>query len=290
MDSALYPRTCSAALFSRGFNFALIPGVSGTFRQFALRLLLGIALAAILTLCAVPSSYAAAGRPSNSAEQMLYDAVNRERAQLGLNSLQWDTALANAARLHTSLLAEHDSLSHRFEGEADLQTRLRMAGATFRMVAENVAEAYDVATLHIAWMNSAPHRANILDPQVDSIGIAIVRRGDQYYATQDFAAMVAPLSREQQEQQVSRLLQAAGLVMNGSVEDARRNCDANRGGGFAVQPSAIAHFETAELSKLPNDLARMAGSGRFRHAAVGACEVQNPTAFARFRLTVLLYP
>jgi len=269
-------------------------GVSSTPWHRVLRVLVSIALAAILVLCIVATSYAApatpaGGRPSNSAEQMLYDAVNRERASLGLRQLQWDTALANAARLHTTLLAEHDTLSHRFDGEADLQTRLRLAGARFSLVAENVAQAPDVSTLHIAWMNSAPHRANILDPQVDSIGIAIERRGEEYYATQDFAAVVASLTREEQEQQVARLLYTNGVTISGSVDDARRSCEQNRT-SFGTQPAAIARFETSDLGRLPNDLGRMIASGRFRHAVVGACEVPTVTPYARFRLTVLLYP
>jgi uncharacterized protein YkwD len=273
---------------------AVMNGVSSTSHHRVFRFLVSFALAAILVLCIVATSYAvpaapAGGRPSNSAEQMLYDAVNRERASLGLRQLQWDTALANAARLHTTLLAEHDTLSHRFEGEADLQTRLRLAGARFSLVAENVAQAPDVSTLHIAWMNSAPHRANILDPQVDSIGIAIERRGEEYYATQDFAAVVASMTREEQEQQVARLLYANGVTIIGSVDDARRGCDQNRP-SFGTQPAAIARFETSDLNRLPNDLARMIASGRFRHGAVGACEVPVVTPFARFRLTVLLYP
>jgi hypothetical protein len=258
-------------------------------RNSVLRFIVGFALAAILILCFVSTSFAApAARPSTSAEQMLYDAVNRERASLGLRSLQWDTALANAARLHTTLLAEHDTLSHRFDGEADLQTRLRLAGASFSLVAENVAQAPDVSTLHIAWMNSAPHRANILDPQVDSIGIAIERRGEEYFATQDFAAVVAPLSKEQQEQQVARLLQANGITLLNTVEDARRGCEQNRM-TYSTQPVTIAHFETSDLRQLPNDLARMIASGRFRSAAIGACELPATSPFARFRLTVLLY-
>src|SRR5262244_2493348 len=200
--------------------------MSGTLLHRIPRLLAAFLLAALVGMWLAPRAFSVpAGRPSTSAEQILYDAVNRERASLGLQTLQWDTALANAARLHNTLLADHDALSHRFNGEADLQTRLRTAGATFRLVAENVAEAPDVQSLHIAWMNSPPHRANILDPQVDSVGIAIERRGEQYYATQDFAAVVAPLSREEQEQQVARLLQVNGLTPTGSVEDARRSCD-----------------------------------------------------------------
>jgi len=101
--------------------------------------------------------------------------------------------------------------------------------------------------------------------------------------------VVAPLRREEQEQQVSRLLQAGGLALYANIDDARNNCDQNRSflGG---QPSAILRFETSDLTQLPNELARMVASGRFRRAAVGACEVPGVSAFARFRLTVLLYP
>src|SRR3989442_9831172 len=48
-------------------------------------------------------------------------------------------------------------------------------------------------------------------------------RSQEYFATQDFAAAVAPLSREQQEQQIARLLQANGLSLLNNVEDARRS-------------------------------------------------------------------
>ncbi len=256
--------------------------MNGTLRHRVLRLLVSLALAALLVLCFVATSFAApassaAARPSNSAEQMLYDAVNRERTSLGLRQLQWDNALANAARLHTTLLATHDALSHRFDGEADLQTRLRMAGASFSLVAENVAQAPDVSTLHI-----------VLDPQVDSIGIAIERRGEEYYATQDFAAVVVPMTREEQEQQIARLLQGNGLSIVPGVDDARKNCDQNRL-AFGAQPVAVARFETSDLNRLPNDLGRLVTSGKFHHASVGACELPAGSPFARFRLTVLLY-
>jgi hypothetical protein len=263
--------------------------MSGTLLDRIPRLLAAFLLAALVGMWFAPrASSAPAGRPSTSAEQLLYDAVNRERAVLGLRQLQWDTALANAARLHTTLLATHDTLSHRFNGEADLQTRLRMAGASFSLVAENVAEAPDVESLHIAWMNSPPHRANILDPQVNSIGIAIERRGEQYFATQDFSASVMQMNREEQEQQVARLLQTTGLDVTANPEEARRNCDQNRA-LYNTQPVSISRFETSDLSRLPSELARIATSGRFRRAAVGACEVPTVTPFARFRLAVVLY-
>jgi hypothetical protein len=36
-------------------------------------------------------------------------------------------------------------------------------------------------------MNSPPHRANILDPELDSLGVAVVERNGELFAVQDFA-------------------------------------------------------------------------------------------------------
>jgi uncharacterized protein YkwD len=36
-------------------------------------------------------------------------------------------------------------------------------------------------------MNSPPHRGNILDPELDSLGVAIVASKGQLFAVQDFA-------------------------------------------------------------------------------------------------------
>src|SRR5262249_23111054 len=123
---------------------------------------------------------------------------------------------------------------------------------------------------------------------VNSIGIAIERRGEQLYATQDFSASVMQMSREEQEQQVSRLLQANGLSVIANPDEARRSCDQNHA-LYTTQPVSISRFETSDLSRLPNELARMATNGHFRRASGGACEVPTVTPFARFRLTVVLY-
>ena len=70
--------------------------------------------------------------------------------------------------------------------------------------------------------------------------------------------------------------------------EARKSCDQNRA-FYGMQPATISRFETSDLSRLPNELAHMTASGRYRRAAVGACEVPTVTPFARFRLAVILY-
>jgi len=43
------------------------------------------------------------------------------------------------------------------------------------------------------------HRANILDPRIDSIGIAVVDGEERLFAVEDFALAVESLSLEEQE-------------------------------------------------------------------------------------------
>jgi len=120
-------------------------------------------------------------------EQALFDSANRERAARGLAPLKWSAALASAARAHAQKMAQENRLEHQFPGEMDLGTRIRLAGVRFRAAAENVAQGPSAAVIHAQWMKSPPHRANLLDPELDSIGIAVAERKGQLFAVQDFS-------------------------------------------------------------------------------------------------------
>jgi uncharacterized protein YkwD len=121
------------------------------------------------------------------AEQAIFDSANRERAARRLPPLKWSATLASAARVHAQKMAQKNTLSHQFPGEMDLGMRIRVAGVRFRSVAENVAQGPSAAVVHKEWMNSPPHRANLLDPELDSIGVAVVERNGQLFAVQDFS-------------------------------------------------------------------------------------------------------
>ena len=110
-------------------------------------------------------------------EQQVMDLANADRAQQGLSPLKWDPALAQAAADHAQLMAQQPALSHQYPGEADLVTRCGAAGAHFRSIAENVALAPSPQALEKEWMNSAPHRANILNPAMNTIGVGLVKEG-----------------------------------------------------------------------------------------------------------------
>lgn len=125
-----------------------------------------------------------------TAEQTLLDSANRERAAQGLPALKWDQALARAAHQHALRMAEQNSLSHQFRGEPDLPARAVRAGAQFSSIAENVAEGPTAADIHAQWMKSSPHRANLLDTDLDSVGIAVAERKGQLFAVEDFSRVV----------------------------------------------------------------------------------------------------
>jgi len=220
-------------------------------------------------------------------EKFLLDAVNHERANERISPLKWDANLAAAARAHVQEMVTRNHLSHQFPGEPNLTARASNAGARFSSVAENIAEAPSVDELHIGWMNSLPHRTNILNPKLTAIGIAVEMRGEQFFAVQDFSTAVGSLSREEQEKRVGRLIEKQGLKISPSPENARKACDSS--GYSSARPLAILHFEAPDLNQLPDQVASAIRKGPYKTAAVGSCTVNRSDGFSLFRIAILLY-
>jgi uncharacterized protein YkwD len=128
----------------------------------------------------------AQAQPASSAERVLLQSINRERRSAGLPALRWDDALASAARQHAGVMATHRSVAHSFPGEPSLPGRATQAGAHYSSLSENVVEASDAAFAHIQFMNSPTHRANILDSDIDTVGVGVVERGGRLFVVEDF--------------------------------------------------------------------------------------------------------
>jgi uncharacterized protein YkwD len=229
-----------------------------------------------------------------TAERALFDAANRERAAHGLRPLRWDDALASAARDHAMRMVQRNVLSHQFPGELPLQDRARIAGARYTVIAENVAEGSTPDVIHSSWMHSPPHRANLLGPELNAVGIAVAIMTDRrsgvamLFAVEDFSQSVAELSFEQQERQVSALLAARGLQATTGADEARKTCGMDRG-WVGARPGLVVRYEAADLSRLPDDLEQRLRVGQFHMAVVGACEAESGSGFIQFRIAVLLF-
>lgn len=243
-----------------------------------------VILAAFFVLLPRPSTSQAKIEES---ARVLFDLANQERTSRGIPSLKWDASLAEAARTHALRMAQENTLSHQFPGEPDLPTREKQAGARMSGAAENIALGPSSAVIHNGWMNSPPHRHNLLDPQLNSIGIAVVQRGGSLFAVEDFSRALAALSLTEQEQQVEVPIRAAGLTIRPDNTDARRVCGGGHPGG--PQPMFIGRFSSIDLNALPDSIEHAVQSGHYVAAEVGACAKPSVDGLSQYHIAVLLY-
>lgn len=223
------------------------------------------------------------------AEQYLLSMANQERAQRGIQPLLWDAHLAAAALQHAEQMMQRNAISHQFPGEPDLESRAASAGARFSLIAENVAIAPSPQVLHIAWMNSEGHRANLLEPHENAMGIAVLRSGGQLYAVEDFSEQVATVGLSAQEAQVAAQLRAAGMADVQATADARKSCTMDTGYAGTQRPYFVMRYTTSDLALLPEQLRSHLKDQRIHHAEVGAC-AQTSQNFSSFTIAILLYP
>jgi hypothetical protein len=244
----------------------------------------------VILLCMASSARGAdSTRLREDGARRLFDLANQERVRIGLAPLKWDNALASAAQRHAERMAANVSLSHQYPGEPDLAERFGAEGARFSAVAENVAFSGTADSIHDQWMHSAGHRANILDPNMTELGVAVVRMNGRAYAVEDFARGVENLSLDDQERRVERMVAARGLVIAPYKEEARRICDGGRAAKGERQPRFTVRYTTHDLSLLPNQLAAAAASGRYHDATIGACDGDNAGSFSSYHLVVLMF-
>ena len=125
---------------------------------------------------------------ANTPAAQVLSITNAERAKVGCKALKTDTDLTTAAQGHSADMAKNDYFSHDSQDGRSPFDRMKNAGYSFSAAAENIAMGQltpsDVMT---AWMNSAGHKANILNCTYTQIGIGIAKdKNGAPYWTQDF--------------------------------------------------------------------------------------------------------
>ena len=115
--------------------------------------------------------------------------VNAHRADAGLRPLRISYAVHRAAEHHARDQAAMQVMTHTGSDGSDAGQRIRRQGYTWSTWGENVAYGYPTARAVVrAWMNSAGHRANILNRSFRHIGVGVQRGADGLlYWTLDFA-------------------------------------------------------------------------------------------------------
>jgi len=135
-------------------------------------------LATTIGVFALPAPVAAwdAGSFSAAAEAELLQLTNQARASAGLRALKLDSALTSIARWRSKDMIARDYFSHDIPGAGSVFDVLQEKGYCFNLAGENIGwitAADDAAAqgVHLMFMDSAGHRANILGDAWDVIGI-----------------------------------------------------------------------------------------------------------------------
>ena len=147
-----------------------------------LRLAAVIGVAALIAAVVVPVAWRSVGTDVAASPEAssLLTLVNQARTSNGLAPLDFASDLSGIAAERASIMADSGSLTH----TPDLGGQV----CCWTWIGENVAFAGSVQSLHEVLMNSAPHRANILNADADDIGVAVVKGGGSLWAAQVFRA------------------------------------------------------------------------------------------------------
>ena len=121
---------------------------------------------------------------SSFAKQVL-NLVNKEREKAGLKALVLNENAQTAANVRAKEIVT--SFSHTRPNGTSFSTALKESGASYRGAGENIAWGQQTPEKVMeAWMNSAGHRANILNEKFTSIGIGHYVNNNTNYWTQLF--------------------------------------------------------------------------------------------------------
>lgn len=111
------------------------------------------------------------GKPTGMQKSFL-DLHNAERRRHGVRPLRWNAQLAAAAQVKAEDMNRHGYFSHNdLAGRGWWVPIVARYGKAYRHLAQNIAKGFsNVVAVMDAWMNSTPHRRDVLDPASDEVG------------------------------------------------------------------------------------------------------------------------
>lgn len=111
--------------------------------------------------------------------------VNVERAKAGLSPVTLDTTLSKAAQVRAKETVSY--FSHTRPNGSTFSSAITEQGISFRGAGENIAYGQKTPQeVMNGWMNSAGHRANILNANFTKIGVGYYQQNGVNYWTQLF--------------------------------------------------------------------------------------------------------
>ncbi|NJP38318.1 CAP-associated domain-containing protein [Alkalicoccus luteus] len=125
---------------------------------------------------------------AEEASALMFEVVNADRVEHGLDPLDWNDEVAEVAKAHSSDMAERNYFAHESpEGQSPFN-RMREAGLNYSRAGENLASGQASAIFaQQGLMNSMGHRENLLSPDFEQLGVgADYGEDDRPFFTQKF--------------------------------------------------------------------------------------------------------
>jgi len=226
------------------------------------------------------------------AEQQLLTLANEARHKAGAPPLKLDAGLSAAARIHAQAMLEAGQLSHQFQAEPTLPQRLAATtNLQLDQAGENVALDYDAEDGHQHLMLSPPHRANLLNPAFNVVGLGVVRSGDRLFIVQDFGHALPTYSLDEVKDRIAAsvnqlrhrtglhelprrdLLTADEVACSMAQADKLSTAQARKLAG----QSTVLTYTSLRPETLPSASAHALSSRNLHSFSVGACYSRTET-------------
>ena len=152
---------------------------------------LKVAIVSSVFVATVPLGHVAAEAGSEcftykAEEKGFFTKLNTARHAAGRPALNLDKQLSRVARKHTAEMVEKNLLHHT-SGDA-----MRRRVTNWQLLGENVGVGGTVDSLHVAFMNSPDHKANIMKSDFRHVGIGTRYAHGRLWVTVIFEAETNP--------------------------------------------------------------------------------------------------
>jgi uncharacterized protein YkwD len=146
----------------------------------------GLAVSPVAATRAQPSPVPTVGAESlptavTNQQRMAYY-VNNYRTTRGIPALRYNSALQLAAQRHANDMARMNRLTHTGSNGSNAGQRITAAGFRWSTWAENIAVGYTTPwSAFVGWINSPPHRVNIVSRTMTHMGVGIASGYGRYW-------------------------------------------------------------------------------------------------------------
>ena len=110
----------------------------------------------------------------NSDEKEVFDLINKQRTNNGLQALKVDNETQRVARIKAQDMVNNNYFSHTSPTYGTPFEMLKSFKISYKTAGENIAANSSNSAAVNAWMNSSGHKANILNSSFNYTGIGVV--------------------------------------------------------------------------------------------------------------------